>query len=174
MVVARKRKSSKVVKGWHVVSTHQYAEADAKRELVKQGYSCDYPMMRLPLNTRGERRVVPLFEGYVFVRESDRWWSIRGTRGVSHLLMNCERPAVLADDELQFFLSGCVDSDGYFTDPVMPVFRVGDEAVPRFGAGGFDRQYGEITRLDRDGHCELLYRLLGRDVRITVPVSALA
>lgn len=156
------------------MSTHQYAEAEAARELVKQGHSCQYPMMRLAHNSRGVRRVVPLFEGYVFIRETDRWWSIRGTRGVSHLLMNCERPAILADDELQFFLSGCVDDDGYYVDPVMPVFRVGDEAVPRFGAGGFDRQYGEITKLDRDGRCELLYRLLGRDVRVTVPVSALA
>ena len=169
--MARKRKSSKTVApGWHVAMTHQYAEAEAKRELIKQDYHCEYPMML----TGANRRPVPLFEGYVFIRESSRWWSIRGTRGVSHLLMNCERPAVLADDELQFFLSGCVDEYGYFTDPVMPVFRVGDEAFPRFGAGGFDRQYGEITKLDRDGRCELLYRLLGRDVRVTVPVSALA
>jgi transcription antitermination factor NusG len=172
--VARQRKSSKAVRGWHVVLTHQFCEAEAHKELTKQDYECAYPMMKLPTNSRGIQRVVPLFEGYVFVRESDRWWSIRGTRGVAHLLMGCERPAVLADDELQFFLSVCVDEFGYYTDPVVPVFRVGDEACPRFGSGGFDRQYGEITKLDRDGRCELLYRLLGRDVRVTVPVSALA
>jgi transcriptional antiterminator RfaH len=162
--VARKRKS--IVKaGWLVASTHQDGEFEARRELAKQGYEVEMPMMKTPRNRLGVSRAVPLFEGYVFVRETERWWSIRGTRGVAHLLMSCERPAVLADDELQFFLSVSVDDFGYYVDPVMKMFKRGDAAIPR--SGRFAGLEGKLTELDRDGRTEMLFSLLGREVRTT-------
>jgi len=158
-----------------VVATHQCAEFEAKRELVKQDFEAEFPMIRTHswsnVNRRVLQRVSPLFEGYVFVRECDRWWSIKSTRGVSHLLMTCERPAVLADDELQFFLSGAVDADGYYVDPVMRLFRVGQLATPR--SGRFAGLNGKLTELDATGRCELLYSILGKELRVQTQVSAL-
>jgi transcription antitermination factor NusG len=145
-----------------VVCTHQFGEFDARRELSKQSFEVEMPMMRLPRNRMGVRRVVPLFEGYVFTRESDRWHAIRGTRGVSHVLMVSERPAVLADDELQFFLQS-VDELGYYVDPVMKMFACGGIAVPR--SGRFAGLEGTITALDTEGRAEILFKMLGREVR---------
>jgi transcription antitermination factor NusG len=146
-----------------VVQTHQYSEFDARRELSRQGYQVEMPMMRLPLNRQNVRRVVPLFEGYVFVKETDRWWSIRGTRGCAQLLMTCERPSLIADDDLQFFLSGSVDHLGYYVDPVMKRFVIGEEASPR--SGRFAGLFGKLTDMDADGRCELMFSMMGREVR---------
>jgi transcription antitermination factor NusG len=160
-VSRRKRKQVKL--GWMIAATHQFAEGEARANLVKLGFECDFPEMRLPINSRGVRRTVPLFEGYVFVRESDAWWSIRGTRGVSSLLMGCEKPSTIDDDTLQFFLSDSVDASGYYIDPVMKMHRVGDFCVPR--SGRFRGVSGQLTRMQADGRIEMLFSLLGREVR---------
>jgi transcription antitermination factor NusG len=128
--------------------------------------------MQGEFNYRGVRRVEVLFEGYVFVRETDRWWSIRGTRGVAQLLMGCEGPAVIADAELQFFLSGSVDELGYYVDPVMKRYAVGDAVTPKFGP--WAGKLGKLSKLDGAGRCELLYSLLGRPVTVTSQVRELA
>jgi len=147
-----------------VASTHFEAEFEAKRELVKQGYDAQFPMMRDALRNRlGVRKITPLFEGYVFVRADGAYWSIRGTHGVSQLLMICERPAILADDELQFFLSVSVDDLGYYVDPVMKMHKVGETAFPR--SGRFAGIGGRLTELSSNGRTEMLFSMLGREVR---------
>ena len=162
--MARKRKStSAAVKGWHVVVTGDNCEFEAKRELSKAGFEVEMPMIRArEFNRLGVRKVSPLFEGYVFIRESDQYWRVRGTRGVSHVLVICERPAVLADDELQFFLTMSVDDNGYYIDPVQKLFTSGDYAVPR--SGRFAGCVGKITTLNRDGGLKMLFSMLGRKV----------
>jgi len=163
--MARKRKSSTsiAVKGWHVVVTGEQCEFEAKRELSKAGFEVEMPMIRAAhFNYRGVRKVTPLFEGYVFVRESSEYWRIRGTRGVSHVLVICERPAVLADDELQFFLTVSVDDCGYYVDPVQKLFARGDIAVPR--SGRFAGLTGKLERLNKDGRTKMLFNMLGRTV----------
>lgn len=171
--VARKRKSKSKVLGWFVLETHQFAEFDARRQLGRQGFEVELPMMLARLcNIHGERKRLPLFEGYIFVRECEDWWSINGTRGVSRVMMSCGRPAVVADADLQFFLSVSVDKLGYYVDPVEVVRRVGDRVSPR--SGPWSGHYTELTSLDRDGRCELLYELLGRKVRVVTQVSELA
>jgi transcription antitermination factor NusG len=168
--VARNR--SRKVPGWFVARTRVRHELEAKKELRKQGYDATYPLMRMPLTPDGVRKVVPVFDGYVFVRQCLTWWSIRGTRGIVQLMMNCERPAVLADDTLQIFLSGSVDNLGYYIDPLIKLFHVGEYAAPRFGTMAGSR--GLISQLSGDGRCELLYMLMGREVRVQTRVTALA
>lgn len=161
--MARKRKSSIAVEGWHVVVTGEHREQEAQRELSKVGFECELPLMQsATFNRLGVRKVTPLFEGYVFVRESDQYWLIRGTRGVSHVLVISERPAVLADDELQFFLSVSVDDCGYYVDPVQKLFASGDYAVPR--SGRFAGLVGKISNLNSDGRIKMLFSMLGRSV----------
>lgn len=154
------------------MQTHQYGELEARRELSRQGFEVALPMMQTDFNLRGERRIVPLFEGYVFVRESDAWWSIRGTRGVAQLLMGTEGPAKLADAELQFFLSGSVDEFGYYVDPVMKRYSVGDMVAPK--SGPWAGKLGELTKLDSTGRVDLMYSLLGRLVTVQSQVRELA
>jgi hypothetical protein len=77
--------------------------------------------------------------------------------------MSCDKPAVLADEELQFFLSVSVDAMGYFVDPVMRMFKVGDTAVPR--SGRFAGIAGKLTALNAHGRTEVLFKMLGREIR---------
>jgi transcription antitermination factor NusG len=159
------RNSRKRKLGWLVATTHEHSELEARRHLSRQGYEVELPLMRTEPNRLGVRRVVALFEGYVFVRETKAWWSIRNTRGVSSLLMNCGEPAKLADDDLQFFLSDSVDDAGYYIDPVTKLHRVGDTVVPR--SGRFAGSAGLLTQMQSSGRVEVLFSLLGREVRTT-------
>ena len=170
--MARNRRKIIKQRGWLVVETHQRCERWARDELAKQEYETALPMYLAEPNERGVRKPLVLFEGYVFVRESDRWWSIRGTRGVAQLLMGTEGPAVMADDELQFFLSGSVDEDGYYVDPVMKRFAIGASVTPK--SGPWAGQLGLLTKLDSAGRVELLYSLLGRPVTVKTQVRELA
>lgn len=159
--MARRRRTRR--KGWLIAATHQFAEREARASLSKAGFEADYPEMKLPRNSRGLSRTVPLFEGYVFVRETDDWWKIRSTRGVSSLLMQSERPAIIADAELCFFLNDSVDANGFYVDPVTLMRRVGDICVPR--SGRFAGISGRLTSLSAGGRIEMLFMLLGREVR---------
>jgi transcription antitermination factor NusG len=162
--VARKRKTV-AAPGWHVVSTWDGAEFEAVSELSKAGFEADTPVFRLEPNRLGVRRTCPLFEGYVFCRVSDSSWRIRTLPGISHVLMSCERPAVLADDVLQFFMNVSVDEKGYYVDPVMRMFKLGDICIPRSGRfGGLE---GKLTELQSCGRTEILFSMLGREVRTT-------
>ena len=167
------RRKKRIAKGsWMVVQTHQYSEMDARRELSRQGYEVALPMMRLPANRVGVSKIVALFEGYVFVREEEQWHSIRGTRGVSHVLVNDGHPSLIADDELSFFTDMSVDELGYYVDPVVSVRRVGDTVAPRSGrAKGFTVK---LTELSADGRCEYMFSMMGREVRVSGQVSELA
>jgi transcription antitermination factor NusG len=160
--VARKRKSSKSL-GWHVVSTWDEREFEVISELTKAGFEAETPVYRLEPNRMGVRRTLPLFEGYVFARESVHYWRIRAIPGINNVLMSCERPAVLADDVLQFFLNVSVDEKGYYVDPVMRVHRIGEVCIPR--SGRFAGLQGRLTELDATGRTEMLFSLLGREVR---------
>lgn len=167
-VARRKQKPA----GWMVVQTHQFSEFDARRALSHQGFEVAMPMMRLPRNRLGVAKTVPLFEGYVFVRKCEDWWSIRGTRGVSHVLMSCDHPSLIADDEMRFFTDVSVDLHGYYTDSVMPILRVGELVVPRSGRlAGIQVR---LTELSRDGRCEYLFSMMGREVRAKGQVAELA
>lgn len=167
-----RRKTRKPIGSWMVVQTHQYCELEARRALAKQDFEVAMPLVRLPLNRLGNRRVVPLFEGYAFVRETERWWSIRGTSGVSHVLMNCGRPSLIADDEIRFFTDVSVDDLGYYADPVMSLHRVGDLVVPR--SGRLRGVQVRLSELSPDGRCAYLFSLMGREVRAEGRVTELA
>lgn len=161
--VARKRKVA-ANPGWHVVSCWDEREFEAISELTKAGFEADTPVFRRDRNRLGVRKTVPLFEGYVFAREcGENFWRIRKCPGIANVLMNCGRPAVLADDALQFFLNVSVDSQGYYVDPVMKMHRIGDLAVPR--SGRFAGLEGKLTDLEASGRTEMLFSMLGREVR---------
>jgi hypothetical protein len=163
--MARKRKS-KAPAGWLVVVTFDGCEFEAKRELHKAGYEAEFPMIRpATFNRHGGRPVFPLFEGYCFVRDNGHGYPSKGIRCVSHTLMNLGRPAILADDELQFFMSVSVDDYGYYVDPVQRLHRVGDICFPR--SGRFAGLGGKLTSLAVDGRTEMLFTLLGRKVKTT-------
>jgi hypothetical protein len=86
--------------------------------------------------------------------------------------MNCNRPSLIADDEMQFFTDVSVDEFGYYVDPVMAMHRIGDIVIPR--SGRLKDIQVKLTELSADGRCEYLFSMMGREVRVEGKVSELA
>jgi len=162
-------------KFWYAVQTHYKRESEARRELENQSYDVYLPLVR-----NDARNVVsPLIEGYLFVRECDRWRSINGTRGVQRVLLNNpETPGRILDEDIQWFVS-CEDDFGYvrdhefFAPPPKPrVFIPGMSVSPR--SGRFAGLFGSFVKMTSASSAELVYQMLNRAVTITHPIDDLA
>lgn len=79
---------------WAVVMAKPNCEALAVVNLNRQGYVCYFPRFR---ERKPDKTVLirPLFPRYLFVLFDQVWYSMRGTRGVSHVLMGEDGPAVI-------------------------------------------------------------------------------
>ncbi len=82
---------------WHVVYTRPGKEAWTLANLERQGFAPFLPQIsRTVRHARAVREVMrPLFPRYLFVAFDpavDRWRAVRGTLGVSSLLMEGDRP----------------------------------------------------------------------------------
>ena len=79
---------------WAVAISQPNRERTALVHLERQGYRAYCPMARRQRVKKG-RKVevhVPLFPRYLFVEvDSDRWWSLRGTRGLASIIMDHQR-----------------------------------------------------------------------------------
>lgn len=131
--------------------------------------------MRLPANRLGVRRVTPLFEGYIFVRDCPQWRSISGTRGVKSLLLADGRPLHARDHEIQHIRS-LEDDLGYCStspdDWARRGRKPGDLVSPR--SGPWSGQIGKILEMPGRDRVTLLFSLLGKDVRVSVRTQDLA
>src|SRR5690348_17124734 len=79
---------------WFLVHTLPKRENQAKLHLCAQGFRVFLPSIRRTVRHARRLRTVnaPLFSRYLFIRldlSRDRWLSVQGTVGVSHLFM-CE------------------------------------------------------------------------------------
>lgn len=79
------------MKRWYVVYTRARGEAWAAGNLVRQDFEVYFPKIRQEV--RHARRIrsvlAPLFPRYLLVRldtENQRWRSVNGTFGVSHII----------------------------------------------------------------------------------------
>lgn len=141
--------------------------------LERQGYACFLPKFRETLIEDGRRisRSGVLFSRYVFVLIIDRWHSIMGTIGVSALIKNGERPAIVPE-EFILDLRARADGEG-FIDLSAPlnVRKRGDAVTVISGPFyGFHGIYEARTKEQRE---QVLLDLLGRKVRVEVDQTAL-
>lgn len=88
---------------WAIVLSKPNCEAIAIENLRRQGYGYYWPRFR-QLKPDKTFAVKPLFPRYLFVSFDKLWYSIRGTRGVSHVLLGNDGPALVRQaiiDELR-------------------------------------------------------------------------
>ena len=147
--------------------TKPNCEAIAEENLLQQGYGCYYPKIRAL--QKGKIVVKrPLFPRYVFAFVDKLWYSIRGTRGVSYLLMNDAGPATIPDSVIDE-LKAREDTNGFIV--------LSKEKLPeRFQKGAQVRTTeGPLTGLDliydgmRDNErVTVLTMLLGRQVPVVM------
>lgn len=163
------------MRSWYVVQTKPRMEADAARNLERQGFDTYLP--RYIRRRRHARRIdtvrVPLFPAYLFVAfdvDADRWLAIRSTTGVRHLLSRGDLPLVVPPTILQE-IKGREGADGLVLVDYSRMFQRGESI--RVTAGPFQDCLGLFeARSDRE-RVFVLMTLLGRSVQIAVPTVAI-
>lgn len=160
------------MQGWCVVMTRPNCEAMAAENLVQQGYGCYFPKFKAV----GRGNIIlkrPLFPRYVFASIDKFWYSIRGTRGVSHLLMSDKGPAIIPASTIEAIRSK-EDGDGFIVlgNKESPErFTKGDPVKATEGPfTGLDLIYDGMSGHDR---VKVLAALLGQQVKVIIEEKVL-
>lgn len=155
---------------WMVARTQHKAEQIALRNLNAQGFETYLPLLRCQ-SVRGVRRVEPLFERYIFIKQTPQWRSINGTRGVHALFTYGETPALARAWEVEA-IRASENELGYIDPYSRRDFKRGEEVSPRSGA--FSGQIGKFAEMTSIERCLVLFEVLGKTVSVEMRVSALA
>lgn len=167
--------STEIADSWYVAETLPRAEAQAERNLDRQGFTAFSPRFRKLRRhaRRTEQVLAPLFPGYLFVRfdrQRDAWRSINGTTGIRRLVgPSTGYPQPVADDIVEALLARC---DNGIIASVLPDLQPGD--VVRVLSGPLADRLAVITTLDDKGRVGILLDILGTQTPIRVPRGQLA
>ena len=159
------------MKQWFVAHTHPMKEIMAQQRLLEQGFNVYLPRYK---KTRRHARKVeevlsPLFPRYLFIEmdlEKDRWRSINGTRGVSYLLTQEERPLsvpshIILNLKAQETVEGIV--------PVKSVVSLAKGDQVRVIEGVFEGHVMTFDAFDDKQRVQLLLNFLGREMLVSLP-----
>ena len=159
---------------WYLVRTLSGREISAERQLQNQGY-----ISFLPKHVKTIRHARKLthavgayFPCYLFVSldlEHDRWRSINGTFGVSHIITAGDRPAPVPEGVVEALVAAS-DERGVLVRQTH--FSEGEQV--RLIAGPFADQLGVIDRLDEGGRVRVLLELMVGHVPLLIGHEALA
>jgi transcriptional antiterminator RfaH len=164
------------MKQWYVVHTQANKEHTAASHLERQGFEVYLPRYQKTLNHARSVRLVarPLFQRYLFVRvntEMQRWRSINGTIGVSYLITNGEKPVPIPRGIVEA-IQGREDNHGLVM-MLPPVYAVGQRLEvlegPMATSNAFFQKFS-----DNNNRVLVLLEMLGRKVRTSMPVTAVA
>jgi len=149
---------------WCVVYTNLHHELRASAHLRNQGFAVFSPLHRKTVRhaRRFRTALSPLFPRYIFVSvtvDRDHWTSIRGTFGVSHLIMDGDRPRAVPPGIVESLVAVTDDRDVVHFDTTM---RPGQNV--RITTGAFAGLVGELASLDSDGRVKVLLDVLGKQV----------
>jgi transcriptional antiterminator RfaH len=161
---------------WFVIYTRPQSEDDAVRNLVRQEFTTFLP--KYNKRRRHARKIDwvqrPLFPRYVFVAmdlANARWRAISSTIGVKHLVCRNDMPLPVPEgvvEEIQARLGG----DGTIAvEPKVP-FRGGDQV--QVVSGVFADRFGLFECATDEERVVLLLDILGRQVRVKVPMETVA
>lgn len=161
------------MKLWYVVHAHAMGETKALFHLKRQGFDVYLPIYK---KTRRHARKVdviakPLFPRYLFVSldlSIDRWWSIKSTVGVSHLICLGDEPAPLPDGMIAALRSR-EGADGYCALGMLDAFETGQ--VVEISDGPFSEYRGIFDASSDTDRVYVLLNLMGREVRVRVPTG---
>ena len=162
------------MKQWYVIQTHAMAEEKAAFNLKRQGF-CPY----LPryLKKRSHARRVdwvarPLFPCYLFVEidvEATQWQAIRSTIGVSHFICLGELPAPVPEGIVEAIIAR-ENEEGHVGLSLGDLFKKGQEV--EITSGPMVDFSAIFDCVDDKNRVFVLMSLLGREVRVRVPLEA--
>jgi transcriptional antiterminator RfaH len=160
---------------WFVVRTKPRAEEKAVWHLANQGFAAYLPRYRRRVRHARRNAIVlrPLFPGYLFVGLDPmrcRWRSINGTIGVHEILTTGDMPLAVPEAIIVEIRSREDETGAVKLAP--PSFTRG-QAV-RLLEGPLADVSGLFEEMRDENRIILLVSLLGRKVRMQVPVAAVA
>ena len=141
---------------WSVAQTETQREATAARFLKDAGYECYLPRIKI------QKRLVPLFPSYLFVRIIERWYPVNNTIGVVNLLLAGDQPAKLKDEIVSDIRSK--ERGGIVRLPPKPGLKVGQQV--RILRGSFENHVGVYDGMSGKDRERVLLELLGRKVPV--------
>lgn len=153
---------------WYVVQSRPIQEEVAATHLERQGFPIFLPRIVRSLGSpsRARRVLRPLFPRYLFVAldlEVDRWRPVRGTYGVSALVMDGDRPRAVPPGLVEE-LRARVGADGgvVLRGQLAPGDRV------RFDNGPLVGQTGSLLELSAPDRVSVLFQMLGAERVVVV------
>lgn len=161
---------------WYVVYTRPNGEKTAKHNLIQQGFSSFMPQY---LKRRCHARRIdwvpaPMFPRYLFVGmdpATARWRAISSTIGVSHLVCKGGIPLPVPEGIVEDLQASTGADDMIEVEPLVP-FRQGEPVQVLSGA--MADQVGFFDCATDEGRVILLLDMLGRQVRVKVPLDSVA
>jgi transcriptional antiterminator RfaH len=163
-------------KRWFVVRTHPNGEFKALAHILRQGFDGYLPryIKRRRHARKTEDIQKPLFPGYLFVGMDParaRWRVLNSTAGVSELICHSGQPAPVPDNVIDD-IRRHEDESGYVILGEHAGLKKGDRV--RITDGSLSDQVGIFDAPSDQQRVFLLLDLLGRQVRVKLPMTALA
>ena len=158
---------------WYVVQSRPHKELYAATNLQNQAFRTFIP--QISKTVRHSRRtktvLAPLFPRYLFVSldlSRDRWRSVRGTFGVSCLVMDGDRPRPVPQGLVEQLITTTNGSGGVdFRNRLVLGQNV------RFLTGPFADKIGRLVSLDDADRVAVLLEILGSERQIAVAPEVL-
>jgi transcriptional antiterminator RfaH len=161
---------------WYAVHTHAREELKALANLRRQGYVAYLPRyLKLRRHARRiEKIAAPLFPRYLFalVDESRQSWSaIRNTFGVSQIVCNGNQPVPVSERIIDA-IRGRENESGLVALNDTGGFSSGDAL--RIVDGPMCDQDAIFDCMTDENRVTVMLNLLGRSIRATLPLDAVA
>ena len=157
---------------WFVVHTQPQKEVLAAQELINQGFAVYYP--KFSKIRRHARRVdtvaSPLFPRYIFVNFDNSetpWRCINGTRGVSYLLTNDNKPISIPSQIIQNLKDQETDA-GFVPVDALSVFTKGSKV--RIVDGVLKDNSAIVDSISDQQRVQLLIDFMGRQLQVALPI----
>ena len=158
---------------WCVIHTQPHRERRADTHLKHQGFRSFLPLHGRTVRHARQFRtsLAPLFPRYLFVEiliGRDRWTSIRGTYGVSHLMMDGEIPRAVPFGVVEALLQLSNEAGVVSLEPTLLPGQ-----MVRIATGPFAGLVGKLSSLDDNGRVKVLLDVLGKEVAVSAASAGL-
>lgn len=160
---------------WYAVYTRPRAEDQARRHLERQNFAVYLPVFTRTI--RHARKVsqvsAALFPRYLFVRldlAADAWRPVLSTSGVAGMVMQGDAPVPVPETVIAA-IRAREGEDGKVTLPARPAIAIGTKVT--IEGGPFQDSIGLFEGQADDERVMVLLSLLGRNVRVTLPMATI-
>ncbi len=163
------------MKQWFVAQTQPGKETLSQAHLERQSFPSFLPVyLKTIRHARQEKEVLrPLFPGYIFVEidpERDQWRSINGTRGISALLTQDNKPIPVPLPIIQQLQNEQKETGAISLD-ALGLFKIGEKV--RLTEGAFEDQVAVISALSDKDRAKVLLQFMNRTIEVEAPLTTL-